>query len=148
MGKNGSNALRTTGMILVFLMAALQLAYALYAFADPAGFSLLRGTGLFAAGDADWVRIYASRTLFIALIIGYLLYHRHFRILAAASLLGTVMPAADAWLAYQASAGNPVVLKHVATALFLLVTFAVLRSVVRADEAAASGSGTRHAENG
>jgi hypothetical protein len=148
MGKNGSNALRTTGMILVFLMAALQLAYALYAFADPAGFSLLRGTELFAAGDADWVRIYASRTLFIALIIGYLLYRRHFRILAAASLLGIVMPAADAWLAYQASAANAVVLKHVATALFLLVTFAVLRSVVRADEAAASGSGTRHAENG
>lgn len=81
------------------------------------------------AALADWIRIYASRTLFIALIIGYLLYRKHFKILAIASLLGTVMPVADAWLAYQASAGDKVVLKHVATALFLIITFAILRSV-------------------
>ncbi|MES2935103.1 MAG: DUF4267 domain-containing protein [Pseudomonadota bacterium] len=131
MEKKQSKALRTTGMILVLVMAGLQLTYALYAFADPAGFSLIRGTELFATGDADWIRIYASRTLFIALIIGYLLYRKHFAILAVASLLGTVMPVADAWLAYQASAGDKVVLKHVATAVFLIVTFAVLRSVAR-----------------
>lgn len=91
----------------------------------------MRGTELFAAGDSDWIRIYASRTLFIALIIGYLLYRKQFQILAVASLLGTVMPVADAWLAYQASAGDKVILKHVATALFLIITFAILRSVVR-----------------
>lgn len=129
--KKESKALRTTAMLLVLLMAGLQLAYALYAFVDPAGFSLLRGTELFAAGDSDWIRIYASRTLFIALIIGYLLYRKHFGILAVASLLGTVMPITDAWLAYQASAVDEVILKHVATALFLIITFAVLRSGVR-----------------
>jgi len=134
--KKKPDALRTTGMILVFLMAGLQLAYALYAFADPAGFSLLRGTELFSVGDSDWIRIYASRTLFIALIIGYLLYRKHFRILAVASLLGAVMPVADAWLAYQAAAGDKVVLKHVATALFLIITFAILRSVVRRGQGA------------
>ena len=136
MEKKESNVLRTTGMILVLLMAGLQLAYALYAFIDPAGFSLMRGTELFSAGDSDWIRIYASRTLFIALIIGYLLYRKHFKILAIASLLGTVMPVSDAWLAYQASAGDKVVLKHVATALFLIITFAVLRSVVRRERSA------------
>jgi hypothetical protein len=109
----------------------LQLAYAFYAFADPAAFSLIRGTELFAAGDSDWVRIYASRTLFIALIVGYLLYSKQVRILAVASLLGIVMPIIDAWLAYQASAGDKVLLKHVVTALFLFVTFVILRSVVR-----------------
>jgi Domain of unknown function (DUF4267) len=129
--KKESKALRTTGMVLVFLMAGLQLTYALYAFADPSAFSLIRGTELFAVGDSDWIRIYASRTLFIALIIGYLLYRRHLKILAVASLIGTVMPVADAWLAYQASAGEQVVLKHVATALFLIITFAILRSVAR-----------------
>jgi hypothetical protein len=129
--KSESKALPITGMVLVLLMAGLQLAYALYAFADPAAFSVLRGTALFAAGDGDWIRIYASRTLFIALIIGYLLYRKHFRILAVASLLGTVMPVTDAWLAYQSSAANAVVLKHVTTAVFLVVTFAILRSVVR-----------------
>ena len=134
MEKKESKALRTAGTILVLLMAGLQLTYALYAFADPAGFSLIRGTELFATGDSDWIRIYASRTLFIALIIGYLLYRKHFRILAVASLLGTVMPVADAWLAYQASAGDKVVLKHVATALFLIITFTILRSVVRREQ--------------
>lgn len=130
MEKNESKALRTTGMVLVLAMAGLQLTYAMYALADPAGFSLLRGTELFATGDTDWIRIYASRTLFIALIIGYLLYQKNFEILAVASLLGTVMPVTDAWLAYQASAGDKIVLKHVATALFLILTFAVLRSLV------------------
>lgn len=131
MTEKKSEALSRAGFVLVFLMAGLQLAYAVYAFADPAAFSLTRGTELFAAGDADWVRIYASRTLFIALIIGYLLYSKQLKILAVAALLGIVMPITDAWLAYQASAADKVLLKHIATALFLVVTFIVLRSVVR-----------------
>jgi hypothetical protein len=133
---NKAEFLSKAGYVLVFLMAALQLAYALYAFANPAAFSLTRGTELFAAGDSDWVRIYASRTLFIALIIGYLLYRKQFKILSTASLLGTVMPITDAWLAYQASAGANVLLKHVVTALFLFVTFIILRSVVRRGQSA------------
>lgn len=122
-------ALLITGYILVSLMAALQLAYALYAFADPAAFSLTRGTQLVAAGDSDWVRIYASRTLFIALIVGYLLYRKQFKVLVIASLLGTIMPITDAWLAYQALAGDKVILKHVVTMLFLAVTAIVLTFV-------------------
>lgn len=136
MEKNRSEALRKTGIFLVFLMAGLQFAYAVYAYADPAAFSLIRGTELFAAADSDWIQIYASRTLFIALIIGYLLYNKHFAILAVASLLGIVMPVTDAWLAYQASADNKVVLKHVATAVFLIVTFVILSSVVRRGQSA------------
>ena len=136
MEKKRSQTLRTTGFVFVALMAGLQLAYALYAFVDPAAFSVTRGTELFAAGDSDWIKIYASRTLFIALIVGYLLYRKHVAILAVASLLGTVMPVTDAWLAYHASAGDKVVLKHVATALFLVTTFAVLRSVVRRGQGA------------
>ena len=131
MAEKKSEALSKAGFVLVLLMAGLQLAYALYAFADPAAFSLTRGTELFAAGDSDWVRIYASRTLFIALIIGYLLYSKQVKILAVASLLGIVMPITDAWLAYQASAGDKVLLKHVVTALFLVVSFIILRSVAR-----------------
>jgi hypothetical protein len=136
MAESESEALSKAGFVLVFLMAALQLAYAIYAYADPAAFSLTRGTELFAAGDSDWVRIYASRTLFIALIISYLLYRKQFKILSTASLLGTVMPITDAWLAYQASAGANVLLKHVVTALFLFVTFIILRSVVRRGQSA------------
>jgi hypothetical protein len=134
--KQRFGALAKVGWILVFLMAALQLLYALYAYLDPSAFSLTRGTELFDLGDKDWVRIYASRTLFVGLIVGYLLYARQFKILAMASLLGIVMPVTDALLAYQASADGSVVLKHVATALFLAVTFIVLRTVVRRGQSA------------
>jgi hypothetical protein len=136
MAKQGSGALVKTGWILVFLMAALQLVYALYAYVDPAAFSLTRGTELFDVADRDWVRIYASRTLFVGLIVGYLLYARQFKILAMASLFGIVMPVTDALLAYQASADTAVILKHVATALFLAVTFIVLRTTVRRGQSA------------
>jgi hypothetical protein len=131
-----AQALVRTANVLVFLMAALQLAYGLYAYVSPAAFSVIRGTELFVIQDADWVRIYASRTLFIALLIGYLLYAQQYRVLAVASLLGTIMPITDAVLAYQASATNGVVFKHVATALFLAVTFAVLYVVARRGDVA------------
>lgn len=75
------------------------------------------------------MRIYASRTLFVVLIVGYLLARRQFRLLAAAALFGLVMPVTDAWLAWQASAATAVIVKHVATGVFLLVTFFVLRAL-------------------
>lgn len=131
-----AQALVRTASVLVFLMAALQLVYGLYAYVSPAAFSATRGTELFVGQDADWVRIYASRTLFIAMLIGYLLYAQQFRVLAVASLLGIVMPITDGVLAYQASATNGVVFKHVATAVFLVATFAVLCVIVRRENAA------------
>jgi len=123
--------LRKTGLVFVALMALLQLVYAAYAYLDPVSFSLIRGTDVFDQRDVDWVRIYASRTLFVALIIGYLLHLKQFKFLAAASIFGLVMPITDAYLAYQASASSGVILKHVATAAFLLVTFLVLVAVQR-----------------
>jgi Domain of unknown function (DUF4267) len=120
--------LKKLGFVLVLLMVLLQLVYACFAYLDPGAFAALRGTELIESRDSDWVRIYASRTVFVALMIGYLLHRRQFKLLAAASLIGLVMPVTDAWLAYQASAAPLVVAKHVATAVFLLVTFFVLRA--------------------
>lgn len=131
MVKSESSHLEKFAIVLVFLMALLQGAYALYAYIDPAAFSLLRGTDLVSLADADWVQIYASRTLFVALIIGLLLYLRHYRILAWAALFGTVMPITDALLAYQAQAADKIVYKHIATVVYLLIIFIVLRIVVK-----------------
>ena len=117
------------GVVLVSLMVVLQLAYACFAYFDPSSFAALRGTELFEVRDSDWVRVYASRTMFVVLIVGYLLYKRQWRLLAAASLFGLVMPITDAWLAYEASASAAVIAKHVATAVFLMATFLVLRVV-------------------
>ena len=136
MSEAGPRILEKSGATLVVLMVLLQAVYAIYAYIDPAAFSALRGTALFASGDADWVRVYASRTLFVALIIGFLLFLRDYRVLAWAALFGTVMPLADALLAYQADAPAKVVAKHLATLVYLLITFFVLRCIVRKHESA------------
>ncbi len=122
------------GITMVLLMALIQAVYAVYAYLDPQAFSLLRGTELFASSDSDWVQIYASRTLFVALIVGGLLLLREYRILIWASLFGTVMPITDAWLAYQAGAESVVVYKHIATFIYLLATSFVLLVMVRAQK--------------
>lgn len=125
-----STKLEKTAYVFVFVMALLQLLYGVYAYIDPAAFSVVRGTVLFNAGDADWVQVYASRTLFIALIIAYLLYTKNLAALSMAALLGAVMPLTDAWLAYQAQAADQVVWKHVATLAYLAITFVLLRIVM------------------
>lgn len=122
---------KTAGVVLVALMAILQCFYAGYAFFDPASFAALRGTDLVAAGDTDWVWIYASRTLFVALIMGYLLFLQNYGVLKWAAIIGLVMPVTDGYLAYAAQASNQVVWKHAATAVYLLVTFWVLQSLTR-----------------
>lgn len=119
------------GVVMVLLMALLQAGYAIFATVDPLAFSQLRGTELFASGDADWVVIYASRTFFVALIIGFLLLRREYKILFWAALFGTVMPVADALLAYQANAQGIVVYKHLATIIYLIATCFVLSRVTR-----------------
>jgi len=117
------------GRVLVLLMALIQGFYGLFAYIDPAAFAIVRGTEL-AIGDADWARIYASRTLFIALTMGYLLYFRYYKILMALALFGTIMPITDAILALQAQAPLKVTIKHIATVIYLLITFVVLQRVV------------------
>jgi hypothetical protein len=126
--------LKRIGVALVCLMALFQAVYAIYAYLDPQAFALLRGTALFASDDADWVKIYASRTMFVAIIIGFLLIIQEYNILVWASLFGTVMPATDAFLAYQAGAESVVVYKHVATIVYLLITFSVLKIVVKNEQ--------------
>ncbi len=125
--------LKKIGFTLVLLMALLQTFYAVFAYLDPVAFSTVRGTNLASQGDLDWVKIYASRTLFVAFIIGFLLYLRNFRILLWAALFGTVMPITDGWLAYQAGASSDIVAKHAATVVYLIVTFIVLQMVVKSE---------------
>ncbi len=124
--KSEQTSAEKTASLLILLMVLLQAFYALYAYISPQAFSDLRGTELFLAADTDWVQIYASRTAFVALIVGYLLYTRNFNALAYASLAGTVMPITDAFLAYRAAAADIVVFKHIATVIYLLVAYYIL----------------------
>lgn len=125
------NRFEIAGTALVLIMALLQGFYAVFAYIDPAAFSGLRGTELFSSMDSDWVRIYGSRTLFITLVLGYLLYSRNYPALMWCALLGTVMPITDGFLAYEALAPSKVIFKHIATIVFLLITFLVLKVAVK-----------------
>lgn len=126
---------RKTGITLVLLMALLQGFYGVFAYLDPVAFANVRGTALVSVEDMDWVQIYASRTLFISLIIGALLYFREFKVLMWAALLGTVMPLTDAYLAYQAEASFGVVAKHIVTVVYLAITSIVLSIVISKEKA-------------
>ena len=123
--------LEIVGITLVLLMTILQGFYGIFAYVDPSAFSSIRGTELFSNMDADWVNIYGSRTIFITLIFSYLLYIRHYSILMWGALFGIVMPVTDGILAYQADAPFKVVLKHIITILYLVITFFVLNKLVR-----------------
>ena len=127
--------LNKIGFILVLLMALLQGFYAVFAYLDPVSFSIVRGTALVSQADIDWVQIYASRTLFVSLIIGFLLYLKNYKILIWAALFGIVMPITDGLLAYQAGASFNVIAKHVATIVYLIVTSLVLKSLVKRENA-------------
>jgi hypothetical protein len=107
-------------------MALLQMSYAIYAFTNPVEFASYRGGDMTPGGDTEWVRIYASRTLFVAMMLGLLLIRQEVSLLKWASLLGIVMPLSDAALAYQSAAPTSIVSRHWATVVYLLITFAVL----------------------
>ena len=125
--------LEKIGAILVFIMALLQGFYAIFSYIDPVAFSSVRGTELFSVMDSDWVRIYGSRTLFITLLLGYLLYARNYSALMWSALFGMVMPITDGLLAYEAEAPLKVVIKHIATIVFLLVVFFVLKAATKSN---------------
>ena len=133
------STLEKVGFTLVLLMIILQGFYGLFAYIDPSAFSNVRGTTLFSPMDADWVNIYGSRTLFITLILGFLLYSKHYAILMWSALLGIVMPVTDGILAYQAQAPFKVVFKHIATIAYLVIIFFVLKRVVQKAAAIKAG---------
>jgi len=119
---------RAVGFWLVLAMALLQMFYSIYAFTSPVEFASYRGSRLTPGGDTEWVRIYASRTLFVSMILGLLLLLQEVPVLKWISLLGIVMPLSDAALAYQNAAPISMISRHLATVVYLLVTFAVLTS--------------------
>jgi hypothetical protein len=127
---NKKSKLEIVGITLVLLMTVLQGFYGLFAYIDPLSFANVRGTELFSNMDSDWVNIYGSRTLFITLIFSFLLYAKHYSIIMWCALFGIVMPVTDGFLAYQAEAPFKVVFKHIATILYLAITFFVLKAVV------------------
>jgi Domain of unknown function (DUF4267) len=128
--KEMNGNLEKVGFILVLLMILLQFFYGIFAYLEPTLFSEVRGTELFSNKDLDWVVIYGSRTMFLSMLLGYLLYTRNYTVLMWGALFGVVMPITDGVLAYEAQAPFKVVAKHIATIVYLLIVFFVMKKVV------------------
>lgn len=110
---------------MVAAMALLQCLYSAWAFVDPAGLAAYRGTPV-SPDQVAWVYAYASRTLFVAAVVTLLLIRKDLASLKWVALLGLVMPVIDAIDAVRAGLPCAVVFRHVGTAVYLLITIAVL----------------------
>lgn len=114
---------RATGPWLVLAAAGYLLTNVLRVFLDEAGFARYFGLE---GDDNGWLYVYASRTTLLAAVALILLARRDLRLLsiyAGCTILG---PISDAILVAQHNASPGTVLRHLATALFLLLTATLL----------------------
>ncbi len=117
---------RSIGFWMAVGIALLQGFYAVWAFVDPQAVASYRGGALEGDGGALWVHAYGSRTLFIALIVLLLLRRGDLATLKWVTLFGLVMPISDAWSAMHSVDPDAGIVRHVLTAAYLLLTFAML----------------------
>lgn len=130
------------GLWLCWPIALLMLVNAVRAWVDPAGFASYLGLPLQTAGDAALVQIYALRAAFLGLFALALLWLRAVALLRVMVLVALVMPLGDAWLTWQAGAPGVTVGRHLAIALFLVVTGALLHRAVRQGRTTGTETGT------
>lgn len=114
------------GLWLAGIGGVLMAVNAARAFADPTAFAAYLGLPLVASGDAGMVHVYALRALFIALLVAALIVLRQRTALALLAVCAVVMPLGDALLASNAGAAPATVARHLAIAVFLVVTALVL----------------------
>lgn len=117
---------RFIGIWMAVGIALLQGFYAAWSFADPQAVASYRGGPLEGDSAALWVHAYGSRTLFIALVVLLLLRRGDLAALKWVTLFGLVMPISDAWSAMHSADPEAGIVRHVLTAAYLLLTFAML----------------------
>ncbi len=111
---------RSLAVWLTALIAAMMAFNAWQAFADPAGFAARFGLVGAADADAGFVRVYAARALFLALVTAVLLGLRQFRALGWFAGVAVVMPIADAALVSAAGGPGSIILRHTIIAIYLV----------------------------
>ncbi len=117
---------RSLAVWLTALIAAMMAYNAWQAFADPAGFAARFGLIGAADADAGFVRVYAARAVFLALVTAVLLGLRQFRALGWFAGVAVVMPVADALLVTTADGPGSIVIRHVIIGVYLVITAALL----------------------
>ena len=118
--------IRSAGFWLAALGGLLMAVNSIRALSDPAAFASYLGLPLAASSDAALIHVYALRALFIAVLIAALLVTRQRQALALLAACAIVMPVGDALLTSAAGAPMSTVLRHVAIAVYLLITALVI----------------------
>ena len=77
-------------------------------------------------GDTAFVQFYGLRCAFIAVMIATFLWLRNLDAMRWIALVGSPIPLADAWLAWQSSAPTFTIGRHIAIAIYIFVAFVVL----------------------
>jgi hypothetical protein len=112
------------------IIGLFQAVNAVRAFADPAGFADYMGLPLGPEDAVGFVHVYGLRTAFIAVMTAIFLVRRELAPLQWVALAALIMPVGDAVLTAGAGAPTATVVRHVAIAVYLAVTFAALRAYV------------------
>jgi hypothetical protein len=109
------------GVWIAALGGLLMAVNALRSLTAPVPFATYLGLPLADNGDADMVRVYGLRALFIGLAVAALLAMRDIPALAALMFSAVVMPVGDAVLTARAKAPKATIIRHVVIAILLLV---------------------------
>ena len=108
-------------------MAGILIAYILFnvvrSTLNPTAFAESFGIPLTDPNNTAFVFVYGIRSLFLGVFGLALLLSRNYQGLALFALVATVMPVLDAVLVAQQGGPTTTVLRHVATAGFLLLTW-------------------------
>jgi hypothetical protein len=107
---------------MVLLAAGLMFVNAARAFADPIGFAIYLGLPIAEPSASGFVLVYGVRALFIGALAAALLVTRQVRALTWFAATATIMPVGDAILTAQAGAPGGTIGRHIAIAVFLLLT--------------------------
>ena len=126
MTSNDALTLSSAGFWLAALGGLLMAVNAVRAFTGPAAFADYLGLPLASPNDAGLIKVYGLRAAFIALLVAALLVTGNAKALALLSASAVLMPVGDAVLSSVAGAPKRTVFRHVAIAVFLCVTAAVL----------------------
>lgn len=120
------------GVATAAAMAAYMLINATQAWTDPQAFSIRLGLPLTGGDDgAGWVRVYALRAAFIALLLAGLTLARQWRALFLVAIAALIMPLGDAWLTHNAGAAASVYGRHLAIAAFVALSAILLSQAAR-----------------
>jgi hypothetical protein len=131
---NTFRSTRTAGFWLAAAIAAMQGLNAVRTVLDPQGFAIYMGLPVDQLSALGWVQVYGLRAGFIAVLTAVLLARSDFAALRWMALAALLMPLGDSYLAFSAGAGAPIVGRHLAIAVFLLVASHFLGRAARAQE--------------